>query len=503
MDKVTPKEKREKKPLAGFASRHKTVLIIGGVLLAGGLYVFTSTPLSGIIGGEALGAAFGLPQQSLGYITPLDLSIYASGAQNSKVYGVLSDIEEQNDYDRGNYVFGSITPFVSQEDRLINAKREFSRGIEATKSALSQIQGSLSLADTFEGPARIEGVALASENAGSANAGVFDKGRLAGEIMEGKPVPPLGAFKDSSSDFTRVDAADLETRPSGQVGANIQGKAEPESSFSKVLDASSVKFTGGRTGALGGYNAMVGRIKTDRLSIGQLNAFTDLGHVFFFSSSALKSRYTTSAKKLSAAAFDGGAQEEEMLIIPDEKEEIYIGGDTRSPSTILMQIQESTQRCREAKAQHQQAADSAATEINVQMKGIQKIIEENEGRVPGSCERVLGIEFAGTATAREKWNLAIENISQQCAIMDRERGAYFEGCDFNYEAETIEYPYSCSYIANMKLEGGCSFGICQFSCASTPKWFDISKFNCDDTSDCKAKMEEKLKEVAHFMVTLR
>ncbi len=501
MDKVTPKEKREKKTLAGFASRHKTGLIIGGALLAGGLYVFTSTPLSVLIGGEALGAAFGLPQQSLGYITPLDLSLYASGAQSSKVYGVVSDIEEQNDYDKGNYVFGSITPFVSQEDRLINAKREFSRGIEAAKSALSQIQGSLSLADTFEGPARIEGVALSSDNAGSANAGVFDEGRLAGEIMQGSPVTPLGVGGAYSADFTRLDAGNLATRPSGQIGASIQGKAEPESSFSKVLDASSVQFTGGRTGSLGGYNAMVGRIKTDRLNMGQMNAFTDLGHAFFYSSSALRSRYNTSAKTLSAAAFDGSEQEEEMIVIPDEKEQIYLGGDVRSPSTIIMQIQEGIQRCREAKVQHQQAADNAVTEINVQMKNIQKIMEENDGRVPGSCERILGIEFTGTVDAREKWNLAIENISQQCSIMDRERGAYFDGCGFTYEAETVEYPYSCNYIANMKLEGGCGFGICQFSCANTPSWFDTSKFNCDDTSDCKAKMEEKLREVAHFMVS--
>jgi len=454
------------------------VLIVGIFMLI--MLFFTAMPMVNIPFVGRVGMVLGLTPKEMGDITLADFAAYAVGVEGNRISAAQGG--KYSPYE----TVGGLSPFsVMSKDRIANSTGDYLKEYQASIGAYGQRADGSYVTGVQQTGAGNEYQGVAITPPGATDTPIIDSNKPADAAL-GNPI--YGSImQQNASSATKM------TLPKPKGGQNIDGKATSQSVFGNALENLKNKFVGGRSGVMGGYNAIANRINTRVGGIGQMGAFGSMGRSYYFSFNAKVAGYKVTAKSLAEAAFDGEAPAEEALITPGEEKEAILN-TLEPPSTILNKANARINACNQAKTTYQSGITSNRETFKATLTSLQSIGSDFKKGVPGSCDKTLGFIGAQTAAKRDAWNKMVDSIVTTCEQLKESEGSYTGACGLDYNPTPTG---NCASLKNIRLKGG-SFPLFVWKCKNKVKF---NNFSCSSKADCKAKIEKLFSEVSNSEVT--
>lgn len=463
---------------AFFVDRKGWVIVLAVFILI--MLFFTAMPMVNIPFVGRVGAVLGLTPQEMGDITLADFAAYAMGIEGNRIASA------QGNRFTSYETVGGLSPFsVTSKDRIANSTGDY----------LKEYQNSIGY------------------RAGS-NAGGLSTVQQPGSSYEGVPITPPGAATSPVLEAQRPEEKDFGTPVGGgtfgQGGSNatsgtkmnlpkpiggqvIDSKATSQNVFGQALENMKNKFVGGRSGVMGGYNALANRIGTRLGGMGQMGAFGSMGRSYFFSYNAKVAGYKVTAKSLAEAAFNGEEPATEALITPGEQQDAILN-TLEPPNTTLNRANARINACNQAKQAYQGEITSNREVFKSSLEALKQIGSDYKKGVPGCCVSTLGFIGKKTAAKRKVWNQTVDSLITSCEELKDNEGSYTGQCGLDYNPTPTG---NCDNLKKIKLKGGCS-PLLVWKCKNKVKF---SSFSCSGKADCAAKIEQLFSDVANSEVT--
>jgi hypothetical protein len=443
--------------------------------------LFTAVPMSGIPGMSRLAALLGLPYDATRSLTLSDLAAYAAGRPaGERVAAAIEGGGYRSIYDSA----GGLSPFsnaIYNPNRLLDAREAYMREYQLTGKYPQGVAGPMSMTPGYNYNPDAALYAAAGVPVNGAGFGVApDINGARGEATAPNPAAgyPLGF--DSAAAAAAAEAAagaaagteveKLKNSPKPYGVGDISGSAGTESYLQRALENSASGFKGGRSGAMGGFNAQVSRIGVNGRGQMAFSAYGDLGWTYGLSYTASQTGYKTTAKHIADSAFDGGEVAEETLVVPGEKEEVIPSvGSPTPPSTTINRMTAAQKRCTQGEEYYGRRLDSLSKQIDNGFGEMKQIGKDspNPNGVPGSCNtsgfgRVWDGLFCrkcrDTHKARDNWNSKIEGLKTLCQDYQKVSADKAKACGMRYENDTPCDKFEdlrLARAAQVNFNGGC------------------------------------------------
>ncbi len=477
--------KKESKGFKTFLIERKGWAFIVGIFILFMLF-FTAMPMVNVPFLGNIGAVFGLTPQEMGRMTLADITAYAMDVKGNKIANIRDS--KFSSYE----TVGGLSPFaVTARDRISQATADY---LKEYQSNIGYTPGSAGPLSTVRKPGvenDYQGVGI--NPPGPSQSPVIDEVK-AEDNSKGSPFY-AGLLQTQDSGRTLK----LPNKPTG--GQGIDSRATAQSVFGQALENSTNKFVGGRSGVMGGYNAIANRINTRVGGIGQMGAFGAMGRSYFFSYNAKVAGYKVTAKNLAEAAFDGEEVPEEALIVPGEQKEQTLN-TLEPPNTIINKANARAGMCKAAKEAYQSFITQKKTAFKQSYDALVQIGEDYSNGVPGCCSSVLGWIGAKTAGSRDAWNSALDGLYDSCKQLKESEQQYTGKCGLNYNPNPKG---NCEQLKDLKLNGGC-FPLIAWSCKNNVKFKNFPCFSetdcgCSGKTNCRLKIKVVFSNVGESEVT--
>jgi len=470
--------KKEEKGFKAFLIKKKGWAIFTAAFIIFLLFSF-AMPMVNIPVISRIGNVLGLAPDEMGGLTLADLAAYSMGIRGNGITAA------QNKKFSSYETVGGISPFsVVSKNMIADAEGDYLRQYQAS---IGYQPGSGGVAGAVKFPGWSYGgftdVALQKEQSP-----VIDENRAQNKAL-GNPV--FGSFGQGPDTSLSQEMAKMNLqKPLG--GQNIDSKAAKEGRLGKVFELLSGKFFGGRSGVMGGYNALVDRINVRLNGMGQMGALGSMGRTYYYSYNARIAGYKVTAKSLAEAAFDGSQPADQALIVPGEKEEAIL--NTLQPaSTVINKANARIDVCAAAKKAYQAQIEANRQAFKTSFASLQNIGSSFKKGVPGCCAKTLFLG-AGTSAKRAAWNAMVDSLVTTCGNLKQNESSYTTQCGFSYNGSPKS---DCSALKKIKLKGGCS-PLVQWKCTNKVKFSD---FSCSSKTDCKNKIQQLLSDVSESAIT--
>lgn len=406
-------------------------------------------PTSNIPGFSYIAQAIGLNVDATRNLTMADFASYAIGTKDNKIQELRASNLSYNG--SGNYG-GGLSPFATlTSDRLAEAyEKNAKEAMEMEKRLGGKIKpfnknnvnreivfDKNMLAKGFD-PARLSGSSQAARS-GAMEALAAAAG-LQAEAF-GKPLK-----KDDLQDIASI--LNLKDSNISNIvgGGNIASLASKEdSTYEKVMQAARA-LSG--TSVFGVSNPELNRTDT-KIGRPVYGLFKDLGNSYFFSRYATGAKLPTAASDIAVAAFDGGSPQDQSLVTD---EDAVIMGSSTNPMLSLNSSAQSVQKCSELKETYKQSIATYLARVQAQLEYMYQLkhikgVDPVKTDIPGLCKGDTN-KNKPTKFAREDWNREVDNLSDFCEQVRRDRKKFATQCGITFE-EPIK---SCSEMArSLKL----------------------------------------------------
>lgn len=469
--------KKEGKGFKAFLVEKKGWAFIIGIFILFMLF-FMAMPMVNLPFVGSVSSILGLTPQEMGRLTLADATAYAMGVKGNKIATIRDS--KFSAYE----TVGGLSPFsVTARNRISQATADYLREYQSNIGYTPGSEGPLSTVRQPGIENEYQGVGMTPP--GPDQAPLIDEAK-AKDTANGSPFyAGLLQTQDSGKSIK------LPNKPLGGQGIDTAGT--PQSVFGKALENSTNKFVGGRSGVMGGYNAVATRVNTRVGGMGQMGAFGTMGKSYFFSYNAKLAGYKVTAKNLAEAAFDGEEPPEEALIVPGEEKEQALN-TLEPPNTIINKANSRANMCKSAKESYQSFITQKRESFK---KSYDSLVEIGDGfskGVPGCCTKTLGFIGAKTAAKRSAWNTALDTLADSCQQLKNSEQNYTGKCGLNYNPNPKG---NCAQLTNLKLKGGCS-PLFVWKCKNKVKF---NNFGCSGKTDCRNKIRQVFSNVAESEVT--
>lgn len=469
--------KRESKGFKAFLVERKGWAFIVGIFILFMLF-FTAMPMVNIPFVGSISAVFGLTPQEMGRMTLADITAYAMNVKGNKIANIRDS--KFSAYE----TVGGLSPFsVTARNRISQATADYLREYQANIGYTPGSEGPLSTVRKPGVENQYQGVGI--NPPGPSQTPVIDEAK-AEDQSKGSPFY-AGLLQTQDSGRT----INLPNKPLG--GQGIDSRATAQSVFGQALENSTNKFVGGRSGVMGGFNAIANRINTRVGGIGQMGAFGTMGRSYFFSYNAKMAGYKVTAKNLAEAAFDGEEVPEEALIVPGEEKEQALN-TLEPPNTIINKANMRAGMCKAAKEAYQSFITQKKKMFKQSYDALVQIGEDYDKGVPGCCSKTLGFIGAKTAGKRSAWNDTLNSLKDSCEQLKDSEQNYSGKCGLNYNPNPKG---NCAQLDNLRLNGGC-FPLLVWKCKNKVKF---TNFGCSSKTDCRDKIKKVFSDIGESEIT--